>query len=156
LDLPKGIFDLRASTRARKVVVITMPNLTIVFGAILTGLGLFGYFGSNAAEPSVTALIPAFVGVPLALCGFVARQEKLRMHAMHAAVLLGLIGAVAAGGRGMMKLGTLISDDPTIDKRPVRLVFLMAALCLVYVVLCVWSFIQARRRRVAGASAAVK
>lgn len=124
-----------------------MSNVTIGFGVVLTAIGLFGYFGSASETPSLTALIPAFIGGPLILCGLVARQERLRMHAMHVAVLLGLVGAIAALGRGMMKLGMLISDDPTIDKRPIRLIFLTGLVCLVFVGVCVWSFVDARRRR---------
>ncbi len=81
------------------------------------------------------------------------------MHAMHVAVLLGLVGAVAALGRMAMKLSTLIpsliSDDPTIH-RPVRSTFLMALVCIVYVALCVRSFIQARRRRIQAANDSAK
>ena len=135
---------------ARKVLGIVMPNLTIFFGAVLTAFGLHLYFNSASPDPSVTALLPAFVGAPLIVCGLIARQEKWRMQAMHVAVLLGLVGAVAAVGRMAMKFSTLlpslISDDPTIH-RPARGVFLMALTCIVYVALCVRSFIQARRRR---------
>ncbi|MBI3837317.1 MAG: hypothetical protein HY288_05215 [Planctomycetia bacterium] len=127
-----------------------MPILTIVVGVVLTGFGLHLYFGSATPDPSVTALIPAFVGVPLILCGLIAQREKWRMHAMHVAVLVGLAGAVAALGRMAMKISTLIpaliSDDPTIH-RPARSTFLMALICIVYVGLCVRSFIQSRRRR---------
>jgi hypothetical protein len=136
-----------------------MPIVTIIFGAVLTGFGLHLYFGSSTPDPSVTALIPAFVGVPLILCGLFARREKWRMHVMHVAVLLGLLGAVAALGRLAMKFSTLIpsliSDDPTVH-RPVRSMFLMAAICIVYVALCVRSFIEARRRRTQGANDSAK
>lgn len=136
-----------------------MPTLTIIFGAVLTAFGLHLYFGSSSSDPSVTALIPAFIGVPLILCGLLARREKWRMHAMHVAVLVALVGAVAAGGRMVMKFSTLIpsliSDDPTIH-RPVRGVFLTALVCVVYVALCVRSFIQARRRRIQATSESAK
>jgi hypothetical protein len=127
-----------------------MPIVTIFFGGVLILLGCVGYFGSGSANPSVTALIPAFLGVPLELCGVAALNPKFRMHAMHGAVLLGLIGAIAALGRGLMKIGALASDDPTVDKRPVVLVLTMAALCIVYVALCIRSFIAARKRRQAA------
>jgi hypothetical protein len=78
--------------------------------------------------------------------GIVAHKASVRMHAMHAAAALGLIGFILAGGRGFMKIGLAASDDLTIS-RPVRLVILMALVCLIYVCMCVWSFISARRRR---------
>jgi len=124
-----------------------MPNITIGFGAILTALGLFAYFGAASDNPSMTALIPAFIGIPLIACGVVARQEKLRMHAMHFAAMLGLIGTIAAFGRAVSKLSVIITDDPTVDKRPIRLVLLTGLICIVYVAVCVRSFIVARRRR---------
>jgi membrane associated rhomboid family serine protease len=69
-----------------------MPKVTIGFGAVLIALGLFGYFGSASENPSPTALIPAAVGAILVVCGLVAHKADLRPHAMHAAVLVGLIG----------------------------------------------------------------
>ena len=123
-----------------------MHHITVLFGAILTGIGLFGYFWSASANPSPTALIPAGFGVALIVLGIVAHRASARMHAMHAAAAVGLIGFLLAGGRGFMKLGNAASDDLSIS-RPVRLVLLMAIVCLVYVGLCVGSFISARRRR---------
>ena len=132
-----------------------MPIVTIIFGALLTAFGLHLYIDSVTPDPSVTALIPAFFGVPLILCGLLARRDPWRMHAMHVAVMLGLVGALAAFGRLMMKLPTLlpslISDDPIVH-RPVRAMFVMGLVCTIYVVLCVRSFIQARRRRMQGAT----
>ena len=126
-----------------------MPIVTIVVGAILTAIGLFGYFGSASDNPSVTALIPAFLGGVLIVCGLVAFKPNLRMQAMHAAVLLALLGAVAALVRAIPKFGFLASDDPTF-RRPVAMMFLMAITCMIYVGLCVRSFIAARRRRTKG------
>lgn len=150
-----------------------MAKVTIVFALLLIVVGLVGYFGASAAEKpaepaadaaseaadaaespkrSVTALIPAFAGGLLLLCGVAALNEKARMHAMHAAVLVGLLGFLAAGGRGAMGLMKLLSDDADVNRRSLAFVGMMALLCGVYVVLCVNSFIQARRRRKTGLS----
>jgi hypothetical protein len=126
-----------------------MPIITIFFGAVLTAIGLFGYFGSASETPSPTALIPAGAGVILIVCGLVAHKPNLRMHAIHLAVVLALLGAIGALVRAIPNLGMLASDDPTY-RRPVAMQFLMAITCMVYVVLCVRSFIQARRRRIQG------
>ena len=123
-----------------------MPKVTILFGAVLVALGLFAYFGSASENPSPTALIPAVVGAILIVCGLVGMRPDLRKHAMHAGAMVGTIGAIAALGRGLPKIGLAASDDITYA-RPVRLVLLMAIICLVYVALCVRSFIVARRRR---------
>jgi hypothetical protein len=129
-----------------------MHHVTVLFGVILTAIGLFGYFGSASEHPSPTALIPAGFGVALIVLGIVAHRAAARMHAMHAGVIVGLAGFLLAGGRGVMKLGLAASDDLTIS-RPVRLTLLMSIVCLVYVILCVRSFIAARRRRQQGAHA---
>ena len=132
-----------------------MANTTIGLGAVLCAIGLWGYFGSASENPSMTALIPFFFGVILVICGLIARVDRFRMHAMHVAVLTSLIGFIAAAGRGVPKLGTLVSDIPDSEKRPVRLIMLMALICLIQVVFSMVSFIKARRRRTqsAGASA---
>ncbi len=81
-----------------------MARLTIVVGILLIVLGVGFYAGLMAAEdsaPSVTALIPAFFGLPILLCGLLALKESLRMHAMHGVALLHAAGnPVAAGPTG--------------------------------------------------------
>jgi apolipoprotein N-acyltransferase len=123
-----------------------MPNVTIVFGVLLSAVSVFGYVRSLAASPSPTVFIPMAFGIVLIVLGILARKPELRKNAMHAAATVGLIGFLVAGGRGFMKLGEAASDDPTIHRAP-RLVLLMALVCLTFVVTCVVSFIQARRRR---------
>lgn len=130
-----------------------VPRLTIVFGLILIALALVGYFGAPEEGRSPTALIPAGVGVPMLVCGALALKDRLRMHAMHVAVLLALLGALAAGGRGLMKVGTLFSDEPDANRRATSFVLLMAGICLVYVALGVRSFVAARKARQAGEEA---
>jgi hypothetical protein len=123
-----------------------MPAITLAFGAVLCALGLWGYLGSAPDKQSVTALIPAFFGLGLIVCGLLA--FKWLKHAMHAAATIGLIGFIAAAGRGLPKLGSAISDDPTIHRAP-RMVLLMAVICLAFVITCIGSFIAARKRRAA-------
>ncbi len=123
-----------------------MPNVAIAFGAVLCAIGLWGYVGADVDKKSVTALIPAFVGIPLIVCGLIAYKDALRKHAMHAAAAIGLLGFVAGAGRGFMKIGNAISDDAEIHRAP-RLALLMGLVCFVFVATCVWSFIAARRRQ---------
>ena len=132
-----------------------MPQITLGFSLLLILQGLYSYFGSpdygvEGAKISPTALIPAFFGVPMAICGLIAMKDSLRKHAMHGAVTIGLLGALAAWGRGLMKVGALFSSDPDVDKRPVMMVLIMAVICTVFVVLCVQSFIAARKRQQAA------
>jgi hypothetical protein len=144
-----------------------MAKTTIIFALLLILLGLVGYFGTSAQTPadaaqeqadsntaksvtpkrSITALIPAFIGVILLISGLVAMNEGLRKHAMHLAVLIGLLGFLAGAGRGTMGLSKMVSGDPSLNYRSMTFVWLMALLCGLFVILCVNSFIQARKRR---------
>lgn len=128
-----------------------MHHITVLCGVLLSAIGLFGYFGSASENPSLTALIPAGFGVVFIVLGIVAHRTAARMHAMHAAAVVGLIGFLLAGGRAFMKLGYLVSDDVTL-RRPVAMTALMSLVCLVYVILCIGSFIAARRRRASANS----
>jgi fucose 4-O-acetylase-like acetyltransferase len=121
-----------------------MPNLALLVGVALIAVGLGGYVGTGAAHP--TALIPAALGVLIAGAGLLARNDRLRMHAMHAAVLVALLGALAC----LFKLLGLLSG-PT--GRPVAMASqaLTFIICTGFVVSAVRSFIEARRNR-AGAS----
>jgi hypothetical protein len=123
-----------------------MAKLALGFGLALIGLGAWGYLGATAGHASLTALIPAAVGGLLLACGLVALREGLRMHAMHAAALVGLLGTLLAAGRGVMKIGPLLSGQETLTRATV-MVWLMALLCAAFLALCIRSFIAARRRQ---------
>jgi tellurite resistance protein TehA-like permease len=134
---------------------MNVAYVTIGFGAILSLLGVFGYFHAEPELRSLTALIPLAFGLGLIACGAVVLSKpSLRMHVMHVAVLLGLVGFLAAAGRWLSKLPVVLTDDKTVDKFPVRMVGAMAIVCLVYTCVCVASFVSARRRRKVGEGAA--
>ena len=120
-----------------------MIRITLACGSLLVALGIVGYVG--AETKSITALFPAFVGVVLWICGVLAAKESLRMHAMHIAATVGLLGALLGWGRGLMKISVLFSEEG--NKRAVVMVLLMAVICTVFVGLCVQSFIAARKRQ---------
>jgi hypothetical protein len=118
-----------------------MPGTTRLFAIILILLGVASY--SLTGRTSVTALIPAFFGAVLLVCAIVARaNEGARKHAMHAAVAVGLVGALAALARG---LPAALGGDAS---RPAVMSQLaMGVLLLIYVALGVQSFIAARKAR---------
>ena len=119
-----------------------MPGTTRLFGLILIVLGITSY--SLTGRTSLTAMIPAFFGAAFLICAMVARKESMRKHAMHVAVAVGLIGAIAALARGVP---AALGGSPT---RPAVLAQLaMGVLLLIYVALGVQSFIAARRARAA-------
>ena len=121
-----------------------MAKPTIVIALLLIGLGLYGY---SQAEPkegtdkkSPTAMIPAFFGAPILLCGILALDEKKRKHAMHAAATVGLLGFLGAASMApkAYSVGGVSSLKFQVQGG-------MALLCLVFVGLCVRSFIMARK-----------
>ena len=117
-----------------------MPGTTRLFGLILIVLGVASY--TMTGRTSLTAMIPAFFGAVLVICALVARKESARKHAMHAAVAVGLIGALAALARG---IPAAIGGDAA---RPAVMSQLaMGVLLLIYVALGVQSFIAARKAR---------
>ena len=118
-----------------------MARTTIAVGAALILLGLGGFIGSGGT--AVTALIPAFFGVPLAILGAVARNERARKHAMHVAVMLGILGCLGAA-RGFFKLPALLAGTAA---RPLAVVMQLAmfAVCATFVALSVRSFMRVRR-----------
>lgn len=117
-----------------------MPATTRLVGIVLMILGLASYWLTG--RTSVTALIPAFVGVVLAALAYVARREAARRHAMHAAVAIALVGLLGSLGRAVpAALGGQLM-------RPAVIVQLVTALVLgYYVFLGVQSFRAARRAR---------
>ena len=118
-----------------------MPNTAILFGRLLIILGIIGYgFGIYNDNASWTALIPAIFGIILMVLGHGAKaKDNLRKHLMHVAVLVGLIGFIVPLTRILPKLG-----DFQFTFAAVMLIS-MSLLSLIFVVLCVKSFIDARR-----------
>ena len=120
-----------------------MASTSIAFGVVLIVLGLASYFLTGMS--SVTALIPAFFGFVLALLGMLARDENKRKHAMHAAVVVALLGL---GGSipGLMKIGSYF--DGTAE-RPAAVMAqsIMAILMIIYIVMAIRSFAAARAAR---------
>ena len=123
-----------------------MPGLTIVFGALLIALGVAGYFITGAQ--SWTALIPAIPGVLFLLLGIVAQRPGARKHAMHAAAGLALLGA-AGTIPGLVKFFRMLGGATVERPAAVRSQAIMCVLCVVFVILCVRSFVAARRNRTA-------
>src|SRR5262245_58203402 len=124
-----------------------MDRFAVLFGVLLCGLGLVGYFSpdtlgkSDARSP--TALIPAAVGVVLLICGLiVTAAPKARKHAMHVAAAVALLGAI--GGFMPLRKGL------DLEKASVVSAILMISLCTIFVLLCVRSFVRARIARTEG------
>jgi hypothetical protein len=128
-----------------------MPSLSVMFGVVLTALGLVAYFspeslgtgkGGEPPKPQQgSALSPAGVGGVLIVVGLVALAAPgARKHAMHLAAVVALLGTV--GG-----LVPVILRNFRFEEVAVKVGLGMAVLSAVFLALCVNSFIQARKAR---------
>src|SRR5581483_1239793 len=88
----------------------------ILTGALLIGLGAWGYLGAEAEHRSVTALIPAFFGLALVLLGLLAFKEHLRKHVMHLAAMIGLIGLAVPLARSAGSVPELLREGRVIKQ----------------------------------------
>ena len=122
-----------------------MPSTAIFSGILLILVGIAGFgFSVVDGTNAPTALIPAAFGLLLVILGFVAKsKENLRMHLMHAAVLVGLLGFLIPAGRLLMHISDIKVSLAVFSQ------VAMSVICLVFVLLCVKSFIDARRNRAA-------
>lgn len=123
-----------------------MTTITLAVGAVLTVLGIAGYALTGAA--SLTALIPGLVGVLILVCGLLARQEKLRRHAIHGALAVALLGA-AGSLTNVVKIGQVFAGTA---ERPAAIVVstIMFVVLAAFIALGVRSFAAARRGAVAS------
>jgi hypothetical protein len=125
-----------------------MGRVSIGFGIFLILIGCVGFFLTYQPEkPPYTALIPAAFGLALAILGGLALKDSFRKHAMHAAAMIGLIGFLGAAFMSIPKLPALLAGEGLDRPKAVIAQLIMAATCLVFVGLCVKSFIDARRLR---------
>ena len=116
-----------------------MPLVAILEGAILIAMGVYFYL-SPQEESSVTALIPAFIGLGLLIPGYLAYNPEMKMHAMHATAVFALIGTLG----GAMGIPDAIAGDGS-RATIARIVLLL--LCGGYMFFSIMSFRAARIKR---------
>jgi hypothetical protein len=122
-----------------------MPRVAMLFGVIFIILGLVAYFGISSE--SITALIPAFLGLPMFILGWIAQNEKYLKHAMHGAAVLALLGFGGTIG-GLIKFFRMIGGEQFERGSAITVQAIMALLCLIFLIFAVRSFIDARRKKV--------
>jgi len=119
-----------------------MPTYTLVYGLLLLLLGIGGFVITG--RESITALIPAFFGLPVLLFAWLARRETMRKHAMHAAAVLSLLAFLGTAGGVIQSARLLMGQD--VERPPAQISkAVMALLSVWFLVLCIRSFIDARR-----------
>jgi uncharacterized membrane protein (UPF0136 family) len=122
-----------------------MAKVTLVFAVLLVALGLLGYLGTGSQHP--TALIPTWIGMALGVGGYLSispkeSRRKLFMHTNVTVALLGFIGVAVELVRSSIHASSAgVATNPAALASKIA----MAALLLIYIVLCVRSFVAARR-----------
>jgi hypothetical protein len=122
-----------------------LAKVSLFFAVLLVALGLAGYICTGSVHR--TALIPAWFGLALGIFGFLAispseGRRKLFMHVNVTIALLGFIGGVVEAVRGWLH-SQAAGLEP--DRIALASKLTMAGLLLIYIILCVRSFIAARR-----------
>ncbi len=122
-----------------------MAKVTLIFALLMVALGLAGYLGTGSQYP--TALIPTWFGLALGIFGFLAisPSESRRKLFMHINVTIGLLGFLGAAWRALQSYSHARSAGIEPNHIALASQGAMAGLMLIYVLLCVKSFVDARR-----------
>ena len=121
-----------------------MTLLTRSLGLALILVGVVAYLATG--RTSVTALIPAFLGVIIAVLGVLAARPALHRHAIHAALVVALLGALGTL-MNVAELPALLAGDAVERPGAVVASTITFVLCVAYLVAGVRSFAAARRAR---------
>jgi hypothetical protein len=125
-----------------------VARIAIIFGVLLAvlGVGLYAMADPELKKEwkALTAFIPTAFGAVLIVIGQIAQSgsDKVRMHSMHAAALVGLIGLAIPAYRAIAALAGGSEMNLAIGGQ-----IAMAVLCGAFLGLCVKSFIDVRKAR---------
>lgn len=125
------------NTQDFRVFSLSIELLTTLYGLfmVIWGISISLISGSS----SITSMIPAFIGVPLAFIGFISMiKPTFRKALMHIAVVIGIIAFL--GGLDFFR-GMFNNYYAGLSK----LMLLITG--FVYVYFCVQSFIFVRRQK---------
>lgn len=124
-----------------------MAKVTLVFAILLVALGLAGYLAIPSAHSM--GLVCAVFGLALGIFGFLAisPSESRRKLFMHINSTIGVIGLLVGLVSALQSYGNARSGGVDPDMKAIAYKLVMAFLMLVYVNLCVRSFLNARRSR---------
>ena len=125
------------NTQDFRVFSLSIEFLTTLYGLfmVIWGISISLISGSS----SITSMIPAFVGVPLAFIGFISMiKPTFRKVLMHIAVVIGMIAFL--GGLDFFR-GMFTNYYAGLSK----LMLLITG--FIYVYFCVQSFVFVRRQK---------
>ena len=125
------------NTQDFRIFSLSIEFLTTLYGLfmVIWGIAISLISGSS----SITSMIPAFMGVPLAFIGFISMiKPRLRKVLMHIAVVIGIIAFL--GGLDFFR-GMFTNYYAGLSK------LMLMVTGFVYVYFCVQSFIFVRRKK---------
>ena len=128
-----------------------MSRLTIALGVLLILIALAGFLATGSSHP--TSLIPAGIGILFCIFGALAgspdpKKRMLWMHISVTVALLMFLGTIPADINVLqLSRGATFPHPIAIEEKAA-----MSVICLLYVLFCVRSFIEARRNRTAAAA----
>ena len=125
------------NTQDFRVFSLSIEFLTTLYGLfmVIWGISISLISGSS----SITSMIPAFIGVPLAFIGFISMiKPTFRKALMHIAVVIGIIAFL--GGLDFFR-GMFSNYYAGLSK------LMLLVTGFVYVYFCVQSFIFVRRQK---------
>jgi len=126
-----------------------MIRFTWTIGLLLMVLGIVGYSLSSTGSP--TAFIPSALGLILTILGLLSYDPSRKPWAMHTAIALAFIGAIAAGMRAYRSLDAVYTQEDCsslLDFASWPLAAItqttMATICCIYVGAALVSFLKTR------------
>ena len=125
------------NTQDFRVFSLSIEFLTTLYGLFMVIWGISISLISESS--SITSMIPAFIGVPLAFIGFISMiKPTFRKALMHIAVVIGIIAFL--GGLDFFR-GMFTNYYAGLSK------LMLLVTGFVYVYFCVQSFIFVRRQK---------
>ncbi len=126
-----------------------MAKITVLFAILLISLGLIGFLGTGAQH--YTALIPTWIGLILGIGGAFSLNADAKRRAlfMHINVTVALLGFLGSLGEIIRSSAKSAATGAAPAAAAVYSKYALTAILLVYVILCVRSFIAARKARLA-------
>ncbi len=122
----------------------SVPKLARADGGFLVLWGIAAYFLQSTDPPSITAMIPAFLGAPLLVLGILASRNEANLHHyMHAAMAVALL-MVLGGARIITEWDDKMSDLAVAS----HIVLILTGAC--FMTAGIMSFRHARKLREAS------
>jgi hypothetical protein len=120
-----------------------MPKVSIIFGLLLIATGLIGHY--LIASKSTSALIPVIPGGILLIMGVLASTYKhMSKHFMHTSAIISLLGSLILF-MAIPKIPKLMSGS-ALRPNAIIMQLVMGTLCLIFLITCIVSFRNARKK----------